>query len=367
MSFDKIIIIIMAAFAVLGGLDRIFGNRLKLGEAFENGIKTMGELALSMVGIIVLAPVIAKVLAPVVSPVFGWLGADPSCFAGILLACDMGGAPLAKELALDPAAAQLSGLITASMLGATVSFTIPVAMNVLKGEDRTYGAKGILCGVITIPLGILLGGLAAGFPFLMVLKNALPILIVSLLIALGLWKWERGLICGFVWFGRIITAVATVGLLAGGVELITDFTIIPGLGSMEEAFAVVGEIAIVLAGAFPLIAIIQKILKKPIAKVGQWMKINENSVSGLIATLANSIATFDLVKKMDGRGKVINMAFAVSGAFVFGDHLAFTAGFDRSMILAVIIAKLSAGFAAVVIALLLAGKEQPKEKTILLE
>ena len=50
----KVVIIIMAAFMVLGGLDRIFGSRLGLGKAFENGLKTMGGLALSMVGIIVL-------------------------------------------------------------------------------------------------------------------------------------------------------------------------------------------------------------------------------------------------------------------------------------------------------------------------
>lgn len=351
MSFDEIVILIMAAFMVIGGLDRIFGNHLKLGEAFENGLKTMGELALSMVGIIVLAPVIANVLAPLVAPVFEWIGADPSGFAGILLACDMGGATLAEALTESAEAAYLSGLITASMLGATISFTIPVAMNVLKGEDRTLGAKGILCGVITIPLGILAGGLTAGFDFWMVLKNTVTIVLVSLLIALGLWKWEQYLIKGFVWFGRIITAVATIGLAAGGVELITGFTIIPGLGSMEEAFGVVGEIAIVLAGAFPLIAVIQKLLKKPIAKVGSWMKINGNSVSGLIATLANSIATFDLVKKMDGRGKVVNMAFAVSGAFVFGDHLAFTAGYQSSMILGVVVGKLVAGITAIALAL----------------
>lgn len=346
----------MAAFAVLGGLDRIFGNRLKLGEAFENGIKTIGELTLSMVGIIVLAPVLAKILAPVISPAFSWMGADPSGFAGILLANDMGGAPLAKELAQSPEAAQLSGLITASMLGATVSFTIPCAMSVLKGEDRAFGAKGILCGVITIPLGIFAGGLAAGFSPLMVLRNALPILIVSLLIALGLWKWERGLIKGFVWFGRIITALATFGLAVGGIQWITGFTLISGLGSMPEAFAVVGQIAIVLAGAFPLIAVLQKLLKHPFSWIGKKMRVNDVAVSGLVATLANSIATFGLVKKMDERGKVVNMAFAVSGAFVFGDHLAFTAGFDRSMILAVIVAKLTAGLTALLLALLITKK-----------
>ena len=46
----------------------------------------------------------------------------------------------------------------------------------------------------------------------------------------------------------------------------------------------------------------------------------------------NSIATFGLVKDMDNRGKVVNIAFAVSAAFVFGDHLGFTAGFAPEML-----------------------------------
>ena len=357
-TFDRIVIIIMAAFAVVGGLDRIFGNRLKLGQSFENGIRTMGELALSMVGIIVLAPVIAKVLGPVVVPVYGFLGADPAMFAGTILACDMGGAPLGMELTNDLDAARLGGMITGSMLGGTVSFTIPVAMSVLPVGDRKLAAKGILCGVVTVPLGVFLGGIVAGMPVLKVFLNLIPILIVSLLIALGLWKAERFIIKAFEIFGKFITAVATVGLLAGGIELTTGFTVIPGLGSMEEAFCVVGEIAIVLAGAFPLVSIITRLLDKPLGKAGAKFGMNSVSVSGIIATLPNSLATFDLVPKMDDRGKVVNMAFAVSAAFVFGDHLAFSAGYDPEMILPLILGKLFAGITAVCLALLITKEKK---------
>lgn len=65
MSAHEILIAVMAAFAALGALDRIFGNRIGLGPEFENGILSLGSLALSMVGIISLAPVLAKVLRPV--------------------------------------------------------------------------------------------------------------------------------------------------------------------------------------------------------------------------------------------------------------------------------------------------------------
>ena len=105
MSPHEILIAIMAAFAVLGALDRIFGNRVGLGPEFENGILSLGSLALSM-------------------------------------------------------------------------------------------AKGVLSGIVTIPVGVLVGGLVAGFPVGMVLRNLIPIVLIALLIALGLWKWERGMIRG---------------------------------------------------------------------------------------------------------------------------------------------------------------------------
>lgn len=166
------------------------------------------------------------------------------------------------------------------------------------------------------------------------------------------------MIKGFEIFGWFITALATVGIAAAGIELTTGFVVIPGLGSIEEAFVVVGQIAIVLTGALPLIAVITRLLKKPFAGIGKLLNTNETSVSGLVATLANSIPTFDMVKDMDPRGKVMNMAFAVSAAFVFGDHLAFTAGFDSAMLPGLIVSKLSAGITAVFAALLITKEKK---------
>ena len=84
--FHEVLIAVMAGFAVLGGVDRIFGSRLGLGQEFENGILAMGSLALAMVGIVSLAPVLSSVLMPVVSPIYALLGADPAMFAGSILA-----------------------------------------------------------------------------------------------------------------------------------------------------------------------------------------------------------------------------------------------------------------------------------------
>ena len=358
MSFHEILIAVMAAFAVAGAIDRIFGNRWGLGKEFEAGILAMGSLALAMVGIVCLAPVLASLLKPVIVPVFAFLGADPAMFAGTILACDMGGGALAVELAASHQAAMLGGVLTGSMLGATVVFTIPVAMGILEEKDRPVMAQGILCGIVTIPLGVLAGGLTAGFPIGMVLRNLIPIVIIAALIALGLWRAENAMVRGFEVFGKMVVAVVTVGLAAAIVEALTGFVIIPGMAPISEGFETVGTIAIVLAGAFPLVFVITKLLRKPLMAAGRWLGINDAAAAGLIASLANSIATFGMVKDMNRRGKVVNIAFAVSAAFVFGDHLGFTAGFAPEMIGPMIVGKLVGGVSAIAVAMWLTGKEE---------
>ena len=358
MSFHEILIAVMAAFAVAGAIDRIFGNRWGLGKEFEAGILAMGSLALAMVGIVCLAPVRASLLKPVIVPVFAFLGADPAMFAGTILACDMGGGALAVELAASHQAAMLGGVLTGSMLGATVVFTIPVAMGILEEKDRPVMAQGILCGIVTIPLGVLAGGLTAGFPIGMVLRNLIPIVIIAALIALGLWRAENAMVRGFEVFGKLVVVVVTVGLAAAVVEALTGFVIIPGMAPISEGFETVGTIAIVLAGAFPLVFVITKLLRKPLMAAGRWLGINDAAAAGLIASLANSIATFGMVKDMNRRGKVVNIAFAVSAAFVFGDHLGFTAGFAPEMIGPMIVGKLVGGVSAIAVAMWLTGKEE---------
>lgn len=351
MSAHEILVAIMAFFALLGGIDRIFGGKLGLGEEFERGILALGELALAMVGIICLAPILAKVLRPVVVPVYRFLGADPAMFAGTILANDMGGAPLAMELSESREAGLMGGLLVGATMGATIVFTIPVALGILREEDRPALAKGILCGVVTIPVGVFAGGLAAGFPVLMVLRNLIPIVLIALLIALGLWKFESGMICGFAAFGKLVIAVATTGLIAAIVKALTGLTLLPGMTPIEEGIAIAGEIAIVLAGAFPLVFVLTKAFRKPLMKLGNLLHMNEHAAAGLVSSLANSIAMFGMVKDMDERGKIINIAFAVSAAFVFGDHLGFTAGYAPEMIGSVIAGKLAGGITAVAAAM----------------
>nr|WP_307989579.1 ethanolamine utilization protein EutH [uncultured Niameybacter sp.] len=361
MSINEIIIYIMVFFAALGALDRIIGNKFGLGEKFEEGIMAIGALAISMVGIIALAPVIANLLKPIIVPLFGVLGADPAMFAGSIIANDMGGAPLAQALAIDPNAGLFGGLIVGAMLGPTIVFTIPVALGIIEEKDRRYLATGVLAGVITIPIGSFVGGLVAGFPVMMVIRNLIPIILFAILIALGLWKFEDAMIKGFTYFGKFVVAVITLGLGAGIVEQLTGIVLIPGMGSIREGFEIVADIAIVLSGAFPLVYVITKVFRTPLMKLGKVLGMNDVAAAGLVASLANSIPMFGMMKDMDNRGKILNVAFAVSAAFVFGDHLGFTAGFNPTMIFPMIVGKLVGGVTAIFVAMFIANKTLGKE------
>lgn len=365
MSINEIIMYIMVLFMVIGGIDKCIGNKLGLGEQFEEGLMAMGSLALSMVGIITLAPVLATVLSPIVVPVYEFLGADPSMFATTLLANDMGGFALAQQMAHDPQAGLFAGAILGAMMGPTLVFTIPVALGIIEKEDQQYLATGVLSGIITIPLGLLAGGLVAGMPMSMILPNLLPIVIVAALIIVGLCLAPQGMIKGFNVFGKGVVIVAIAGLVIGAIQQLVDITLIPGIAPVTEGIEVVGDIALTLAGAFCLVAVITRVFNKPLMKLGKVLGMNEIAAAGMVATLANNIPMFQMLKDMDRRGKIINVAFAVSASFILGDHLGFTAGVAKEMIFPMMVGKIVGGITAIFVAVFMANRLLGKEKEVI--
>ncbi len=360
-SINQIIVDIMVIFMVLGAVDKCLNNKFGLGAQFEEGINALGSLALSMVGIVSLAPVLGSVLTPIVGPLYQMLGADPAMFATTLLACDMGGYPLAQEMALTAEAGDFAGIILGSMMGATIVFSIPVALGIIDTRDQGALATGTLAGIIAIPFGCFVGGLLAGYSVGMIIMNLIPIILVAVLIALGLIFIPSGMIKGFTVFGKFIVIVSTVGFALAIVEALTGIVIIPGMAPVTDGISTVGSIAIVLAGAYPMVTVITKVFRKPLMKVGSLLGMNDVAAAGLIATLANNIPMFGMMKDMDERGKIINVAFSVCAAFVFGDHLGFTAGVAQHMLTPMIVGKLIGGLIAIVIAVLICNKRLGKK------
>lgn len=350
MNINDIIIYITTVFMVVGVIDKILGNKLGYGNKFEDGIMAMGTLSISMIGAISLAPVLSNILSPVIIPIYKLLGADPSVFAGTLLPSDMGGYPLAVILAEDQRLVPFSGVILATMMGSTLVFTIPVGLGIIKKEDRIFLAKGILAGLIAIPAGAFVGGLLTGLRVIEIIKNLTPIIIFSLLIAIGLKFMQNKLINGFIYFGKFVTSLILIGLAAIMIETLTGIVIIPGMAPLSDGVSAVGSVGIVLAGAYPLVHFITKIFKNPLIKAGNMLGIGEVAAAGMVACLANNIPMLGMLKDMDDRGKVISVAFAVGASFVFGDYLGYVAVVNKDTISAMIASKLITGIVAVVIA-----------------
>ncbi len=382
MGINEIIMYIMMFFMLIAAVDRIlsqFGGSARFlgkfgksiegsGGQFEEGFMAMGALGLAMVGMTALAPVLAHVLGPVIIPVYEMLGANPSMFAGTLLACDMGGFFLAKELAGGDVAAWLySGLILGSMMGPTIVFSIPVAL-------------GVLAGIVTIPIGCIAGGLVAmysgvqingqpvEFTFALILMNMIPVIIVAILVALGLKFIPEKMINGFQIFAKFLVALITLGLAAAVVKFLLGWELIPSLdpifmapgdkpGEVMRAIEVIGSISCVLLGAYPMVLLLTRWFEKPLMSVGKVLNMNNIAAAGMVATLANNIPMFGMMKQMDTRGKVINCAFAVSAAFALGDHLGFAAANMNAVIFPMIVGKLIGGVTAIGVAMMLVPKD----------
>lgn len=321
MGINEIIMYIMMFFMLIAAVDRIlsqFGGSARFlgkfgksiegsGGQFEEGFMAMGALGLAMVGMTALAPVLAHVLGPVIIPVYEMLGANPSMFAGTLLACDMGGFFLAKELAGGDVAAWLySGLILGSMMGPTIVFSIPVAL-------------GVLAGIVTIPIGCIAGGLVAmysgvqingqpvEFTFALILMNMIPVLIVAVLVALGLKFIPEKMINGFQIFAKFLVALITLGLAAAVVKFLLGWELIPGLdpifmapgdkpGEVMRAIEVIGSISCVLLGAYPMVLLLTRWFEKPLMSVGKVLNMNNIAAAGMVATLANNIPMFGMME-----------------------------------------------------------------------
>jgi len=362
--------VFMCVFAMLGALDRIFGNRFGLGKEFERGFNLFGTMALSMIGMIILAPAIANLLKPVFDFTANTLGIDPSIIPASVFANDMGGAPLASEIANDAKIGGFNALVVSSMMGATISFTVPFALSAVKKEQHEGVLLGFLCGIVTIPIGCFISGLILGIGLLPLVINLLPLIILAGIIAAGLILCPKVCVKIFSILGLFMKILITFGLAVGILHKLTGYELIHGLISEQygdiitEGALVCFNATVVMAGAFPFMFILGKLLKTPLKKLGEKTGINETSALGFISTLATNVTTFGMMEDMDRKGTVLNSAFAVSAAFTFAGHLAFTLSFDSSYIAPVIIGKIVSGIASLLVAVIIYKRTPAKKATV---
>ncbi|GAA4905351.1 hypothetical protein GCM10025789_25860 [Tessaracoccus lubricantis] len=274
-------------------------------------------------------------------------------------------------------------MMTGYMAGATIVFSIPVGLAILAKRDHKYMALGVMSGILTIPVGVVLAMLTVmwsgarirseasptgpadtpveGLTIGALVGNMIPLIIVIAVIAAGLKFLPDLMIKLFMWFGRFVDAAAKLLLAISIVEYFTGIfsrifggwgfgAIIATPDDQFRALEVAGAVGIMLAGAFPMVYAIQKYLSQPLAWLGSRFGLSETAMAGILGSTANILALFHLIEKMSAKDKVMTIAFATTGAFLLGDHLSFTANFQPNLIAAVLLGKIVAAVCAMVIA-----------------
>ena len=377
---DVVIYMIMCC-ALIGAVCSILDESSPTGQQFLEGIGSIGAIFLPVAGIMAAAPYITAFVTSVFTPMFDAVGADPSMAATTFIAVDMGGYQLAFDLARTKES-WIMAMMTGYMAGATIVFSIPVALKMIDREDRPCLALGVMSGLLAIPFGVLVSSLiiAATSPevrsiiattgvadyrlqlsMLQIAHNLVPLAIICGLLALGLLLIPDRMIRGFIILGRLMDAALRLVFVCCVIEYFTGVfsKVLGGWGfepiiaddkDINRALEISGYIGIMLCGAFPMVYLIRTKLAKPLGWIGKKVGLSADCTAGILAASANVLALFAMVRKLEPADKVRTIAFSVCCAFLFGDHLAFAANFQPTLILPIMGGKLAGGIIAVIFA-----------------
>lgn len=380
-SIGTYVIYVIMVCAVLGAVASIYNPEGELGQEFIAGLHSIGPIFIPVAGIMAAIPYISAGISQLIAPLFLALGADPGIAGPIFIASDMGGYQLAKALAQSPEG-WILGLITGFQSGSTIIFVIPVGLAMLRKVDHKYMALGIMAGLLTIPVSIMVIAMtiqmlglevrpdiattgvatqALHFTWPMLVRNLMPLILFCIALAAALRYFPTLMVHLFLKLGQFMYITVVLVLVASIVQYFTGFfssvfggwgfaPIIADADDQFRALEIAGYVGLMLCGAFPMVHLLKRFLAKPIERVASRFGMSGVGAAGVLAASANILAMFRLVSEMPPKDKVLVIAFSVCAAFTFGDHMAFSANFQPSLILPLIIGKLSGGLVAMLLA-----------------
>ena len=346
----NVLTVIILIFSVIGAVDLIIGNKLGVGKEFERAFSLFCPMAMTMLGMIVIAPALGVWLTPFFDGFYRVFGIDPSILPASVFANDMGGMGLSQSVCKDVGIGNFNAFVVSSMMGCVISFTIPFSLGLVKKEQHKELFFGLLCGIVTVPVGSFVGGLLCGLSPLAVLVDLIPLVIISLIVAVALTVVPKICIKCFSTFGVFMKVLAVIGLVLAIFTFLTKIQLNEYFDTFENAAFICANACVTLSGALPFMYLFSKLLKKPLDKLGSRVGIDSVSALAFLGTLVTNASTFGMMERMNKRGVVLNSAFAVSASFVFGGHLAFTMAYDGAYVTPMIVAKLISGVCAVILA-----------------
>lgn len=387
-EIGNIIIYIIMAGTLIGAMASVIKPESGLGKEFVNGIHSIGPVFLAQAGIMAAIPILSYAITYTVGPLFQSMGSDASIAALSIIAVDMGGYQLADAIATNRDQ-WITAMLIGYTSGASIVYLIPVGLVMLQQKDHKYLALGAMAGLISIPFGVLISLMIItlnnipvrdiistaspasyhlSIDFINALQLLSPLFAFCLLLALGLKYRTLWMVTGFLFFGKIMDAFIKMVLAACIIQHFTGiFSKIFGGWVFDPLFAdekelyraieIAGYIGIMLAGTFPICYLFQKYCQRPMKFIGRQLRLTDAGAIGMVMVLANIIAVYHLFKDMRARDKVLCVAFGICAQATLGDHLAFTANFQPTLVIPIMIGKFLAGAIAVAIAIFISVPE----------
>ena len=180
----------------------------------------------------------------------------------------------------------------------------------------------------------------------------MPVLLISLLLAIGVMKRPDAMMKGFQAFARLINLVAILGLTLATVTHLTGIPpLLRNLLPLQDAMQTVSAICIVMLGSMPLAELIQRLMRVPFAKVCEKTGLNGATTTGLLLGLVSATPALAMIPQMNRRGQVVGSACLVSCVCTFGAHFAYANSLYPQMVPAMLAAKLLGGLLGGLIAM----------------
>ncbi|HAW45505.1 MAG TPA: ethanolamine utilization protein EutH [Sutterella sp.] len=381
----QLIIYIIMACALLGCWGAIRDENSGIGKEFMTAFHQLGIIFIPFAGMLASMPYIQKFVMWLCGGLFEAIGADIAVAGALIMAPDMGGYQITKELASSPETWVLA-LFVSYCTGPIISYSIPLGFSLIDKRDRKYFGLGIMAGILSIPFAVIsmlallkwtdtpVRGIISNispsdihlaYSWAQIWINMVPIVIFCIVLAFLLRFFMNAMVKGFLVFGRALEITIKVILVISIVEYFTGVfsTLIPSwafqpiIADAKDQFRALenaGYLALMLSGAYPMIYLIDKYFGRALRNLGGKCGFTTEGSIGLFATCAEQIAMFGIVRKMPPADKVKVIAFSVCASWLFGAHISITANFQPNLLAILLAGKVVGGIVAVIFSLWLA-------------
>ena len=207
--------------------------------------------------------------------------------------------------------------------------------------------KGIIYGILGLLPVLIVAGIILQIPNFIV--SFLPVIIIcAILIGLFFISFQT-LIVVLTLFSKLVQILGYIFFFLVCLTFFFNMNF-TNATLINDALRIVFQMSIIVCGSLVFCEIILRKFSNQIERIGQILNIDKYSVMGIILSFGTSIAMLPLFGKMNRKGKILNAAFSLSGAFVFGGQLGFIASVNPNSVTWFVVVKLVAGMLGLLIA-----------------